>query len=88
MQYSTFLWYRGFYHTTVFTFHAIVRASTTFKSEGEVTSLSGADKREVKQQGEVVRVEGEVIIFLYLYHFSHSQGIIVAFVCYNVLVIH
>jgi len=25
MQYSTFLWYQGFYHTTVFTFHAIVQ---------------------------------------------------------------
>jgi hypothetical protein len=34
------------------------RAPTTLKSEGEVTSLSGADKREV------VRVQGEVKIFL------------------------
>ena len=32
----------------------LVRAPTTLKSEGEVTSLSGADKREV------VRVQGEV----------------------------
>jgi hypothetical protein len=35
-----------------------------------------------------VRVQGEVKIFLLLYHFSHSQGIIVAFVCYNVIVMH
>ena len=28
------------------------RAPTTLKSEGEVTSLSGADKREVSVQGE------------------------------------
>ena len=40
------------------------RAPTTLKSEGEVTSLSGADKREVREQGEVVRVQGEVKIFL------------------------
>ena len=39
------------------------RAPTTLKSEGEVTSLSGADKRE-RQQREVVRVQGEVKIFL------------------------
>jgi hypothetical protein len=33
--------------------------------EGEVTSLSGADKREVRDnKGEVVRVWGEVKIFL------------------------
>jgi hypothetical protein len=28
-------------------------APTTLKTEGEVTSLSGADKREVRVQGEV-----------------------------------
>jgi hypothetical protein len=44
--------------------HLHLRAPTTLKSEGEVTSLSGADKREVRQQGEVVRVQGEVKIFL------------------------
>ena len=77
-------------------FLQICRAPTTLKSEGEVTSLSGADKKEnerqqgevVRVQGEVVRVQGEVKIFLLLYHFSHSRGIIVAFVCYNVLVMH
>ena len=40
------------------------RAPTTLKSEGEVTSLSGADKRSERQQVEVVRVQGEVKIFL------------------------
>ena len=45
-------------------------------------------KRSERQQGEVVRVQGEVKIFLQLYHFLHSQGIIVAFVCYNVLAMH
>ena len=35
-----------------------------------------------------MRVQGEVKIFLQLYHFSHSQGIIVVFVCYNVLAMH
>ena len=40
------------------------RAPTTLKSEGEVTSLSGANKREVRQQGEVVRVQVEIKIFL------------------------
>ena len=34
------------------------------------------------------RQQGEVKIFLQLYHFSHSQGIIVVFVCYNVLAMH
>jgi hypothetical protein len=38
-------------------FPTLNRAPTTLKSEGEVTSLSGADKREV------VRVQGEVKIF-------------------------
>jgi hypothetical protein len=43
----------------------VLRAPTTLKSEGEVTSLSGADKkRSERQQGEVVRVQGEVKIFL------------------------
>ena len=30
----------------------MVRAPTTLKSEGEVTSLSGADKREVRENRE------------------------------------
>jgi hypothetical protein len=30
----------------------LVRAPTTSKSEGEVTSLSGADKREVRDNRE------------------------------------
>ena len=30
----------------------LVRAPTTLKSEGEVTSLSGADKREVRDNRE------------------------------------
>jgi hypothetical protein len=45
-------------------------------------------ERSERQQGEVVRVQGEVKIFLLLHHFSHSRGNIVAFVCYNVLVMH
>ena len=32
--------------------HAMSRAPTTLKSEGEVTSLSGADKREVRDNRE------------------------------------
>jgi hypothetical protein len=31
---------------------AYIRAPTTLKSEGEVTSLSGADKREVRDNRE------------------------------------
>jgi hypothetical protein len=34
------------------TFKHILRALTTLKSEGEVTSLSGADKREVRDNME------------------------------------
>jgi hypothetical protein len=30
----------------------MIRAPTTLKSEGEVTSLSGADKREVRDNRE------------------------------------
>jgi hypothetical protein len=33
-------------------FSAVIRAPTTLKSEGEVTSLSGADKREVRDNRE------------------------------------
>jgi hypothetical protein len=33
-------------------FQIIFRAPTTLKSEGEVTSLSGADKREVRDNRE------------------------------------
>ena len=32
--------------------HCVTRAPTTLKSEGEVTSLSGADKREVRDNRE------------------------------------
>jgi hypothetical protein len=34
------------------TFKRILRALTTLKSEGEVTSLSGVDKREVRDNRE------------------------------------
>jgi hypothetical protein len=33
-------------------FQLVFRAPTTLKSEGEVTSLSGADKREVRDNRE------------------------------------
>jgi hypothetical protein len=36
----------------VFIFLSFHRAPTTLKSEGEVTSLSGADKREMRDNSE------------------------------------
>ena len=61
------------------------RTPTILKSEGEVTSLSGADKREVRDNREKCweyREKSKYFSNCTTFH------IIVAFVCYNVPVMH
>jgi hypothetical protein len=48
-------WKKKLRHTVIVNLkknHCSSRAPTTLKSEGEVTSLSGADKREVRDNRE------------------------------------
>ena len=76
-------------HTLIIVIGGNYQGSHYFEIRGRSDfSFRCWQKRSERQQGEVVRVQGEIKIFLLLYHFSHSRGIIVAFVCYNVLVMH
>jgi len=67
------------------------RAPTTFctlKSEGEVTSFSGADKREVRDNREKWEYREKSKYFSNWTTFHIRGALSWHFVCYNVIVIH